>query len=793
MFRLRVLLLLCIALIAQPAFCLTLSPEERAWLAANPEVTLGIDPDWPPFEFRDSEQQYRGLTADYVRLIEKRLGITLKPVTTEGWSEVLTKAKTGHIQLLPGIMATPEREKYLAFTAPYLDFPIVIIANKSGAQPKSISDLERLRVGVVKDYAPQEILKANHPQLALFPQASPLAGLQALATGEIDAMVGDLASSVWNMNNSKIGGLNISAETPYRYQLSMAAPKDQTILIGVINRLLAELTPQEISALQEPWLGSEINPHPVWRNFLLYGLPVLLLACLILGSLLNINRRLRKEVLRNQTLESELRLSEQHFRSLVETLDAVTWEMLPEEDRFIYVSPQAEALFGYPKAEWFIPGFWQKLMPPSEKQLSLTQLYSLKEQPFYLRLRTAEGRSIWARCLVTPAQEGQQKLLRGLLIDMSESKQTEQALRMSEQKFASVFNNCPDIMVITRHLDGRIIATNKAFEEQIGFSSSEALGRTATEMGLWGIEGIGANIFGQLQSSTQNNLEIPFIRRNGERFDALLSTQPIEFGSTQAIVAIVRDISSLKDAQRKLELSERKFATAFRASPDGVLLTRMSDGLLLEVNQGFTLITGYSAEESIGKTTAMLGIWVEPASRDWLIQQVRARGNASHFQALIGHRNGEHRLCEISAQKLDINGEPCMLAIARDITESNLAQNKLRQAAAVFDSTSEAIMVTDLDQRITTVNRAFTRISGYSEEEATGQSPRILASGRHDSAFYVSMWHSLAKEGHWQGEVWNKRKNGEIFPSWLTINTVKDQHNEATHFVAVLTDISALK
>ena len=793
MFRLRAILLLCLALITPQVLGLTLTEQERAWLAANPEVSLGIDPAWPPFEFRDADQQYRGLTADYVRLIEKRLGIQFKPAITESWSDVLAKAKAGKIQLLPGIMATPERERFLAFTEPYLDFPIVIIASKSGAQPKNISDLERLRVGVVKDYAPQEILQARHPQLALFPQASPLAGLQALATGEIDAMVGDLASSVWNMNNSKIGGLNISAETPYRYQLSMAAPKDQTILIGILNRLLAELSPQEISALQEPWLGTGISDQPLWRNLALYGLPALLLASLILISLMSINRRLRKEVQRNTTLESELRMSEQHFRSLVETLDAVTWEMLPDEDRFIYVSPQAEALFGYPNTDWYVPGFWQKLLPPSEKQLSLTQLYSLKEQPFYLRLHTAEGRNIWARCLVTPAQQGQQKLLRGLLIDMSESKQTEQALRMSEQKFASVFNNCPDIMVITRHIDGRIIATNKAFEEQIGFSSNEALGKTATELGLWGIEGIGANIFGQLQSDTQNNLEIPFVRRNGEHFHALLSTRPIEFGSTAAIVAIVRDISSLKEAQRKLELSERKFATAFRASPDGVLLTRMSDGLLLEVNLGFTLITGYSSEEAIGKTTAMLGIWVEPASRDWLIQQVRARGNTSHFQAQIGHRNGENRLCEISAQKLDINGEPCMLAIARDITESSLTQNKLRQAAAVFESTSEAIMVTDLDQRITSVNRAFTRISGYSEAEATGQSPRILASGQHDRAFYVAMWHDLAKEGHWQGQVWNKRKNGEIFPSWLTINTVKDQYNEATHFVAVFTDISALK
>ena len=97
------------------------------------------------------------------------------------------------------------------------------------------------------------------------------------------------------------------------------------------------------------------------------------------------------------------------------------------------------------------------------------------------------------------------------------------------------------------------------------------------------------------------------------------------------------------------------------------------------------------------------------------------------------------------------------------------------------------------EQRITAVNRAFTQISGYAEAEALGQRPSLLASGQHDSAFYAAMWHSLAANGHWQGEIWNRRKNGELYPEWLTISAVRNAEDRVTHFVGVFADISSLK
>ncbi|WP_190294571.1 bifunctional diguanylate cyclase/phosphodiesterase [Pseudomonas caricapapayae] len=364
---------------------------------------------------------------------------------------------------------------------------------------------------------------------------------------------------------------------------------------------------------------------------------------------------------------------------------------------------------------------------------------------------------------------------------------------LSEGKFASVFAQCPDAMIIASLADGHIMDANEAFVERTGLALDDVIGKTPTELNLWAVPGIGPKVLQQLQTGNIHNLEIPFRRKNGETFSGLMSAQPFEQSPTPAVLVIVRDITQLKQAQKQLQLSEEKFAKAFHASPDGLAITRQQDGMLLEVNEGFCRITGYSEQHCLEHSTFDLGIWVDLSERSRLIEQLKRHGSVRDFKARLRNADGSIRLCELSSQPLVITGDDCLLTIARDITESRQMQEKLHLAATVFESTAEGVLITDTDQRINAVNRAFTEITGYSEAEAIGQTPRLLASGQHDSAFYASMWHQLAAEGHWQGEISNRRKDGELYPSWLTINAVRNKANRTTHFVAVFADISSLK
>jgi len=123
----------------------------------------------------------------------------------------------------------------------------------------------------------------------------------------------------------------------------------------------------------------------------------------------------------------------------------------------------------------------------------------------------------------------------------------------------------------------------------------------------------------------------------------------------------------------------------------------------------------------------------------------------------------------------------------------HLQKTSLKQAAAVFDSTQEGVLVTDPHQHIVHVNPAFSRITGYSTEEVLGQTPKLFASGKHDAAFYQEMWHALHEHGSWSGEIWNRRKNGDVYPQWQNLRCIYDDQGQLSHYVAVFSDLSALK
>lgn len=791
------ILLLILLLWNTTAGALTLTDEEKAWLAAHPRVSLGVDASWPPFEFRDQEGRYQGLAADYIALLQERLGVSLTPVEPKSWTEVLELARNQRIDLLPGIMSTPERQAYLSFTRPYLDFPIVILAHEGGAEPRTLNDLYGLKVAVVENYAPHELLRAQHPDLNLVAMPNVSSTLQALATDAVDAVVGDLASSIWSLRQLKLDGLYVSGETPYRYQLAMATPRDNPILVGILDKAMADLGDKEISAIQQRWVGNVVDKRALWHDLVLYGLPAVLVLLAMLAAVMRINRRLSSEISRRISLEQELRSSEYHYRSLIESLSAIAWEADANDFTYSYVSPHAEDLLGYPIQSWLNPGFWRSILHPEDalwaQAYCESETAAGRDHSLDYRVIRADGQALWVRNIVSMIEHGHRPVMRGLMIDISETKRTEDALRLSEQKFASVFQQCPDILLIARHSDGVLLEVNEAFEEQIGLSPTQVIGRTATQLGLWGVSGSGPALLERLHQGGIRNLEMTFRRSNGQLFTGLTSAETFELDGILALVVAVRDISQLKETQEQLQTSEEKFAKAFHASPDGLLLSRQSDGLLMEVNEGFCRLTGYDFNLSIDQTSFDLGIWVDLNERKRLIEQLTRDGFVRDFSCHLRRSDGQIRLCELSARPLPIGGIDCMLTIARDITERHLMQEKLQLAATVFENTAEGVLITDIDQRISAVNRAFSEITGYSEIEALGQTPRLLASGQHDSAFYAAMWHQLTAEGHWQGEIYNKRKNGELYPGWLTISAVRNQEREITHFVAVFADISSLK
>lgn len=206
----------------------------------------------------------------------------------------------------------------------------------------------------------------------------------------------------------------------------------------------------------------------------------------------------------------------------------------------------------------------------------------------------------------------------------------------------------------------------------------------------------------------------------------------------------------------------------------------------LEVNTAFENILGLKKEDVVGKTILELLPDVEPY---WVETycNVAVSGKPARLEQYGGSFG---RYFEIAATS---PGYGLVAVIFADVTDRRRNEEKLRQAAVVFDSTTEAIMITDAEAKIISVNKAFTEVTGFKLEDVLGKKTTFQKSGKHDDSFYQAIWRSLKKHGQWQGEIWNRRKDGVLYPVWENISVVKDEQGKTTRYISIFSDISTIK
>ena len=246
-------------------------------------------------------------------------------------------------------------------------------------------------------------------------------------------------------------------------------------------------------------------------------------------------------------------------------------------------------------------------------------------------------------------------------------------------------------------------------------------------------------------------------------------------------------------AEESLQKERMQLAAIVEFSADAIV-GKTLDGVITSWNKGAENIYGYAAGEMLGRSGSVL---LPPAGIDQEEKALAAicRGEAiQHFETQHVHKDGRRIDIAITVSPIrDMEGRIVGASeIARDIGERVKADADLRIAAVAFDS-RESLMLTDADGMILRVNRAFIESTGYSAEELVGQNPRMLKSDRHDADFYRRMWESIVHSGGWQGEIWDRRKNGEVYPKWLIISAVKGDHGAVTHYIGSHLDISERK
>ena len=244
--------------------------------------------------------------------------------------------------------------------------------------------------------------------------------------------------------------------------------------------------------------------------------------------------------------------------------------------------------------------------------------------------------------------------------------------------------------------------------------------------------------------------------------------------------------------QAALRESEQHFRAMYELAPLAYQSLDAAGGIL-DVNAAWLELFQRRKEDVLGR---FIGDYLSEASQAALGERFASFKRDNHtegnvFEIVRG--DGTRRLVTVNGRvaRDDDGAFLCTHCILTDITARLEQERQLRLAASVFEHANEAIAITDANANIVTVSPRFTEITGYAPEEVIGRNPRILQSGRQDAAFYRAMWTALSSDqGHWSGQIWNKRKDGSLYPEWLSVSAVRNDAGVTTNYVAIFTDLS---
>lgn len=368
-----------------------------------------------------------------------------------------------------------------------------------------------------------------------------------------------------------------------------------------------------------------------------------------------------------------------------------------------------------------------------------------------------------------------------------------------EENFLRILLDTLPDLVWLKDEQGVYLACNRRFEMFFGVQESEIIGKTDYHF----VEKEQADSFRQndrkVMAEGQPSVSEEWLTfsTGGYRglFEVVKTPMCDSKGKLIGVLGVGRDITERERIKHTLAESEREFRTLAENLPDNIIrydrdcrVHYMNPTMARTINPELLPSVGELPVDACPDSSLIRDL-------QRMVEQVMDSGERVETEFEMKHPDGSmHWHHVIFVPELNKEGVVVgALGIGRDINERKRSEENLRITASVFETTQEAIIITDSDNRIIDVNPAFTRITGYGHEEVMGRDPKILSSGRQDKAFYVEMWKALGETGSWRGELWNRRKEGELFAELLSITTITDESGQAQRYVGVFSDITNIK
>jgi diguanylate cyclase (GGDEF)-like protein/PAS domain S-box-containing protein len=359
-------------------------------------------------------------------------------------------------------------------------------------------------------------------------------------------------------------------------------------------------------------------------------------------------------------------------------------------------------------------------------------------------------------------------------------------LTSGDDLYRALFDLASDCMMIIGP-DGRIREINQVGYEQLGYTRDEMLGQHISRFILPEFAAVVGSRMAEVQNKGYLVAESAQLRKDGSVLPVELSSRLITLDGDHAYLNIIRDITDRKRDQRLLELM--KFSMDHM---EDKVTWVTPDAKVVYANIAACASLGYTNEEMLQMSIPDFD--PEFPIEDWPAhwEELKKHGSFT-FESRHRRKNGETYPVEISINYMRFGDEEYNCGFARDISKRKKIEEELQLSSTVLQNSSEGMLITDENNLIIAINPAFSKITGYSLDEVKGKDPRMFRSGRHDQAFYRAMWQAITTRGHWQGEIWDKRKNGEIYAKWLTVNTIRNQDDSVRQYVALFSDITEKK
>lgn len=541
--------------------------KELEWIKNHPVVRVRISSHYPPFIFMTKEGP-KGMGYDYVKTIFQRLGIRMEEVKTASYAEVLEMLKKREgFDLQPVMARSAAREDYIAFTEPYLNFPLVIFTRKEAGFIAHLKDLAGKKVAVERQYIYREWMARDYPDIRILEVGRSEVAIEAVSLGNADAYVGNLAVGTYIIESRGFVNVKVSAPSPYGYsELCMGVRKDWPELAGIINKTL-EAMPEEVhNRIRKKWLSVRYEHGLRKSDFFKWILVISMFSLVLLSVVFAWNRSLKDEIQERLLAEERLTASEKRYRALYES-SRDGYAGVDMEGRVVESNSTFQDMLGYTGEELsgktykeITPVKWHEMESRIIEKQVMVRGYSNLYEKEYIR-KDGSVFPIEIRVHLLKDESGTPKGLWAYVRDVTERKKDELKLMQSEQRYRTLVENTLDGYFAYDIETQKFMFLNQRICEVFGYTMEEGL----RDLRVWDViarhdhEKVKQRIMAMMKDSMKKSEQNIYtaIRKDGSTFLAEISSSMVYFQDKTAVQGVLRDVTDKELLQKRLQQSQK--------------------------------------------------------------------------------------------------------------------------------------------------------------------------------------------------------------------------------------------